>query len=90
MSMLAIESDKHLGLVGSEGALMITTKNITSSQGNASKQVATPRPPIHRGFSATDQMMYAWSMGAVRNANAGSNMVRAGKKEECPPEVYLG
>lgn len=89
MSMLAVESDKHLAMVGPEGALMMKTLNHTTSQGTESKQ-NLPRASVRHGNTAADQMMYAWSMGAIRSANAGSSMVRSSKREDCPPEVYLG
>ena len=93
MSIIAVGSDKHLGMVGPEGAVMINSSNLSSRVSSSSKkrELAMRSPMGERhGTSSTDQMMYAWSMDAVRSATAGTTLVRTSKKDECPPEAYLG
>lgn len=93
MSIIAFGSDKHLGMVGPEGAVMINSLNLSSRVSSSSKKrELAGRSPIseRRGTTSADHMMYAWSMDAVRSATAGTTLVRKSKKDECPPEAYLG
>jgi hypothetical protein len=90
MSIMAIGSDKHLGMVGPRSAVMLGAMN-PSSRTSSPQREGEPRvtEKARRGAGPADQMMHAWSMDALRSTVAGSTMVRP-KKDECPPEVYLG
>ena len=93
MSIIAVGSDKHLGMVGPEGAVMISSSNLSGRVSSSSKKreiAVRSSVSERRSPSSTDQMMYAWSMDAVRSATAGTTLVRTSKKDECPPEAYLG
>ena len=93
MSIIAFGSDKHLGMVGPKGAVMLSSSNLPSHVSLATKKREfAVRSPVseRRNATSTDQMMYAWSMDAVRSATAGTTLVRSCKKDECPPEAYLG
>jgi hypothetical protein len=52
------------------------------------EQKNAPIPTMPSDKSSRDQeMMYAWSIGIT---NAVRTMERMQRREECPPEVYIG
>jgi hypothetical protein len=52
------------------------------------EQKSAPVPTIPPDKSSPDQeMMYAWSIGIT---SAVRSLERSQRREECPPEVYIG
>jgi len=65
--------------MSSSGRLPVTTREADLRASEKTRRSSAP----------ADRMMHAWSMDALRSTTAGSTMVRT-KKDECPPEAYLG
>lgn len=90
MTMLAlVESDKQFNVVAPKGVVMLNTR--TSLERMPTSTARHPdlhaNPTSRRAVSPADQLMYAWSMSAPK---VFTQPVARVKKEECPPEVYLG
>jgi len=57
----------------------------------SSRSEATPAStPARRQVSADAALLYAWSIGTTRAAQARAGEKAPPLREECPPEVYIG
>jgi len=74
-------------------AAMSSNVSIPQAAGQAGKAIkwekkSAPVPTIPSDKPRSDQdMMYAWSIGITSAARAMGQIAR---REECPPEVYIG
>jgi hypothetical protein len=88
--MLGLFRDEFCGFFGWRNAMAAVQAGVKKFENGSAQMktgpVITVQVPARRMHS-DDQMMYAWSIGTTRVAQERP-VVR--RKEECPPEVYIG